>query len=147
MTGLGIFFVAQLIVRGRLADVVFEVPPSTAPGLARLRVRRVLRGVPRGPGPDRLDDPRSPPVTSSPDSVRCPLLLILFRDTLLSIFANVIVTTGDLVRGMIQILGKNADGYVIDVSLNVVKVQNFDKTVAVLLPHARPGVLRQYRKP
>ena len=62
------------------------------------------------------------------------LLLILFRDTLLSMFANIIVTTGDLARvgDWIHVPSSSADGYVIDVSLNVVKVQNFDKTITVL---------------
>ena len=62
------------------------------------------------------------------------VLLIVFRDTLLSMFANVIVTTGDLVRvgDWISVKGSEADGYVTEVSLNVVKVQNFDKTVTSL---------------
>ena len=49
-------------------------------------------------------------------------------------FANVIVTTGDLVRvgDWITVKGSDADGYVTEVSLNVVKVQNFDKTVTSL---------------
>jgi miniconductance mechanosensitive channel len=49
-------------------------------------------------------------------------------------FANVLVTTGDLVRvgDWITVSGSDADGYVVDVSLNVVKVQNFDKTVTTL---------------
>ena len=53
------------------------------------------------------------------------VLLIVFRDTLLSMFANVIVTTGDLVRvgDWISVKGSEADGYVTEVSLNVVKVQ------------------------
>ncbi len=67
-------------------------------------------------------------------SAASAILLILFRDTLLSIFANIIVTTGDLVRegDWIRVQGTDADGYVIDVSLNVIKVQNFDKTISVL---------------
>ncbi len=62
------------------------------------------------------------------------VLLIVFRDTLLSMFANVIVTTGDLVRvgDWIAVKGSDADGYVTEVSLNVVKVQNFDKTITSL---------------
>ena len=62
------------------------------------------------------------------------VLLIVFRDTLLSMFANVIVTTGDLVRvgDWITVKGTDADGYVTDVSLNVVKVQNFDMTITSL---------------
>ena len=67
-------------------------------------------------------------------SAASAILLILFRDTLLSIFANIIVTTGDLARegDWIRVQGTDADGYVIDVSLNVIKVQNFDKTISVL---------------
>ena len=62
------------------------------------------------------------------------VLLILFRDTLLSMFANVIVTTGDLVRegDWIAVDNTDANGYVIDVSLNIVKVQNFDHTITSL---------------
>ena len=62
------------------------------------------------------------------------VLLIVFRDTLLSMFANVIVTTGDLVRvgDWIAVNDTDANGYVIDVSLNVVKVQNWDHTITSL---------------
>lgn len=138
VTGLGIFFVAQLLVRcGRLADVVYSRFPSVdRPGALRGYVSvgsfvvylaalvLIVSTI--------LD--RSPVYFLTGLGAVSALLLILFRDTLLSIFANVIVTTGDLVRvgDWIQIPGKNADGYVIDVSLNVVKVQNFDKTIAVL---------------
>jgi len=62
------------------------------------------------------------------------VLLIVFRDTLLSMFANVIVTTGDLVRegDWIVVNDTDANGYVIDVSLNVVKVQNWNHTITSL---------------
>ena len=62
------------------------------------------------------------------------VLLIVFRDTLLSMFANVVVTTGDLVRegDWIAVNNTDANGYVTDVSLNMVKVQNFDHTITSL---------------
>ena len=62
------------------------------------------------------------------------VLLIVFRDTLLSMFANVIVTTGDLVRvgDWIVVNDTDANGHVIEVSLNVVKVQNWDHTITSL---------------
>ena len=62
------------------------------------------------------------------------VLLIVFRDTLLSMFANVIVTTGDLVRegDWIVVNNTDANGYVINVSLNVVKVQNWNHTITSL---------------
>ena len=138
VTALGIFIIAQLIVRcGRLMDVVYSRFPSVnRPGALRgyvsvgsflVYLTALVLIV-----SEILD--RSPVYFLTGLGAVSAILLILFRDTLLSIFANVIVTTGDLVRvgDWIQIPGKNADGYVIDVSLNVVKVQNFDKTVAVL---------------
>jgi miniconductance mechanosensitive channel len=62
------------------------------------------------------------------------VLLIVFRDTLLSMFANVIVTTGDLVRvgDWIVVNDTDANGHVIEVSLNLVKVQNWDHTITSL---------------
>jgi len=62
------------------------------------------------------------------------VLLIVFRDTLLSMFANVVVTTGDLVRegDWITVNNTDANGYVIDVSLNMVKVQNWNHTITSL---------------
>ncbi len=62
------------------------------------------------------------------------VLLIVFRDTLLSMFANVIVTTGDLVRegDWISVNNTDANGYVTDITLNMLKVQNFDHTITSL---------------
>ena len=133
-----VFFVAQLIVRtANLLDMMYSRLPSVnRPGALRgyvsvgsflvyggalvLMVSAILA--------------KSPVYFLTGLGAVSAILLILFRDTLLSMFANIIVTTGDLARvgDWIHVPSSNADGYVIDVSLNVVKVQNFDKTITVL---------------
>ena len=135
---LAVFFLAQLVVRcGRLLDVVYSRLPSVnRPGALRgyvtvgsflVYITGVIMVV-------SIMMDKSPVVFLTGLGAISAVLLILFRDTLLSMFANVIVTTGDLVRvgDWISMPKSNADGYVIDVSLNVVKVQNFDKTITVL---------------
>lgn len=135
---LAVFFAAQLLARcGRLLDVVYSRFPSiNRPGALRGYVSVAsfviyLAGIVLIVSV--LMD-KSPVYFLTGLGAISAILLILFRDTLLSIFANVIVTTGDLVRlgDWIHVPKSNADGYVIDISLNVVKVQNFDKTITVL---------------
>jgi miniconductance mechanosensitive channel len=65
------------------------------------------------------------------------VILLLFRDTLLSLVASVQLTNNDLVRvgDWIEMPQFNADGDVIDIALNNVKVQNWDKTISVIPTH------------
>ncbi len=65
------------------------------------------------------------------------VILLIFRDTLLSLVAGIQLTTNDLIRvgDWIEMPQFNADGDVVDISLNVVKVQNWDKTVTVIPAH------------
>ncbi len=65
------------------------------------------------------------------------VLLLVFRDTLLSLVAGIQLTTNDLVRvgDWIQMPQFAADGDVIDIGLHAVKVQNWDKTITVIPTH------------
>ncbi len=65
------------------------------------------------------------------------ILLLIFRDTLLSLVASVQLTNNDLIRigDWIEMPQFGADGDVIDISLNNVRVQNFDKTFSVIPTH------------
>ncbi|NEX16554.1 MAG: mechanosensitive ion channel protein MscS [Halochromatium sp.] len=138
ITALLIFAVAQTIVRGfRFGDAYYSSLSSVnregafrgyvtvgsflVYGLAVILILATLMG-------------KSPAYFLTGLGAMSAVLLIVFRDTLLSMFANVIVTTGDLVRvgDWIAVSGTDADGTVTDVSLNVVKVQNFDHTVTSL---------------
>ncbi len=65
------------------------------------------------------------------------IILLLFRDTLLSLVASVQLTNNDLIRvgDWIEMPQFSADGDVIDIALNTVQVQNFDKTISVIPTH------------
>ena len=65
------------------------------------------------------------------------VLLLLFRDTLLSLVAGIQITTNDLIRvgDWIEMSQFEADGDVVDIALNSVKVQNWDLTFSVIPTH------------
>ncbi len=65
------------------------------------------------------------------------IILLLFRDTLLSLVASVQLTNNDLIRvgDWIEMPNFGADGDVIDIALNTVRVQNWDKTISVIPTH------------
>lgn len=65
------------------------------------------------------------------------IFLVIFRDTLLSFVAGVQLVNNDLVRvgDWIQMPQFNADGEVIDIALNVVRVQNWDRTITSIPAH------------
>lgn len=65
------------------------------------------------------------------------IVMLVFRDTLLSLVASVQLTNNDLIRvgDWIEMPQFGADGDVIDIALNTVRVQNFDKTITVIPTH------------
>jgi len=65
------------------------------------------------------------------------IILLIFRDTLLSLVAGIQLVNNDLVRvgDWIEMPQFNADGDVIDISLNVVQVRNWDKTITAIPTH------------
>lgn len=62
------------------------------------------------------------------------VLMLVFKDTILSFVASVQLTNNDMVRigDWIAMPQQNADGFVIDMALHTVKVQNWDKTVTTV---------------
>lgn len=62
------------------------------------------------------------------------VLMLVFRDSLLGLVAGIQLTTNDMVRvgDWIEMPKYGANGDVIDISLNTVKVQNFDKTITMI---------------
>ena len=62
------------------------------------------------------------------------VLLLVFKDTILSLVASVQLSTNDMLRvgDWIEMPQQNADGDVIDIALHTVKVQNFDKTITTI---------------
>ena len=65
------------------------------------------------------------------------VLLLVFRDTLLSLVAGIQLTGNDLIRvgDWIEMPQFDADGDVVDIALNTVKVQNWDRTFTVIPTH------------
>lgn len=62
------------------------------------------------------------------------ILLLVFKDTILGLVASVQMSSNDMVRvgDWVEMPKFNADGDVIDINLNTVKVQNFDKTITTI---------------
>jgi miniconductance mechanosensitive channel len=63
---------------------------------------------------------------------------LVFKDSILGFVAGVQLTTDDMVRlgDWIEMPKYSADGVVIDLSLNTVKVENFDRTITTLPAYA-----------
>jgi miniconductance mechanosensitive channel len=80
---------------------------------------------------------RSPLIFLSGLGAMTAVLLLIFRDTILSLVASVQITGNDMVRvgDWIEMPQYGADGDVIDVALHTVKVQNWDKTITTVPTH------------
>ena len=65
------------------------------------------------------------------------VLILVFRDTILSFVASLQITSNDLVRvgDWIEVQRFGADGDVIDIALHTIKIQNFDKTITTIPTH------------
>jgi len=66
------------------------------------------------------------------------VLMLIFKDSLLGLVAGVQLSSNDMVRvgDWIEMPKYNADGDVIDITLNTVKVRNFDKTITTIPSYA-----------
>jgi miniconductance mechanosensitive channel len=62
------------------------------------------------------------------------VLLLVFRDTILSLVASFQISTNDLVHvgDWLEVPSFSADGDVIDISLHQIKIQNWDKTISIV---------------
>jgi miniconductance mechanosensitive channel len=62
------------------------------------------------------------------------VLLLVFKDTILGFVASIQLSANDMVRvgDWITMPNRGTDGNVIEISLNTVKVQNFDKTISTI---------------
>jgi miniconductance mechanosensitive channel len=65
------------------------------------------------------------------------VLLLVFRDTILSLVASLQLTSNDMVRigDWIEMPKYGADGDVIEIALHTVKIQNWDKTITTIPTH------------
>ncbi len=77
---------------------------------------------------------RSPWIFLSGIGAMTAVLMLVFRDTLLSLTASVQLASNDMLRvgDWIEMPSLGADGDVLEIALHTVKVQNFDKTITTI---------------
>lgn len=77
---------------------------------------------------------RSPLIVLSGLGAMSAVLMLVFKDTILSFTAGVQLSSNDMLRlgDWIEMPQVGADGDVIDIALNTVKVQNWDKTITTI---------------
>ena len=80
---------------------------------------------------------RSPVVFLSGLGALTAVLMLVFRDTILSLVASVQIMSDDMIRigDWVEMPQANADGDVIDIALHTVKIQNWDKTISAIPTH------------
>ncbi len=80
---------------------------------------------------------RSPWLLLSGLGAMTAIILLIFKDTILSLVASIQITQNDMVRvgDWIQMPEYDVDGDVVEVALHTLKVQNWDKTIATIPVH------------
>ena len=80
---------------------------------------------------------RAPVVFLSGVGAAAAALMLVFRNTLVSLAASIQITSNDMVRigDWVEIPHAGADGTVVDIDLHQVKVQNWDKTISTIANH------------
>ena len=65
------------------------------------------------------------------------ILMLVFKDTLLGFVAGIQLSANDMLRpgDWITVPGSNANGIVQEITLNTVKIQNFDNTISTIPPY------------
>lgn len=77
---------------------------------------------------------RSPLILISGLGAAAAVLMLVFQNTLLSLVASVQISAGQLIRigDWVEMRQQNADGFVIDIALHTVRIQNWDKTITTV---------------
>ena len=77
---------------------------------------------------------KSPLVLLTGFGAMTAVLMLVFKDTLLSLVASLQLSSNDMLRvgDWIEMPSQNVDGDVIDISLHTIKVQNWDKTISTI---------------
>src|SRR5690606_2672008 len=77
---------------------------------------------------------RSPLFFLSAFGAMTAILLLIFKDTILGLVASVQISANDVIRvgDWVEMPKFNADGDVIGINLNTVKIRNWDKTITAI---------------
>lgn len=81
---------------------------------------------------------KSPKLLLSGIGAATAVILLVFQDTILGLVASVQLSSNNMVKigDWISMPKYGADGDVLEISLNTVKVQNWDKTIVTIPPYA-----------
>lgn len=81
---------------------------------------------------------KSPTVLLTSLGAIAAVLLLVFRDTILGFVSSIQLSANQMVKpgDWISMPGRNTDGIVQEITLNTVKVQNWDKTISTLPTYA-----------
>ncbi|RHJ87707.1 mechanosensitive ion channel family protein [Parabacteroides sp. AM08-6] len=65
------------------------------------------------------------------------ILMLVFKDTILGFVAGIQLSANDMLRpgDWVTVPGSNANGIVQEITLNTVKIQNFDNTISTIPPY------------
>lgn len=77
---------------------------------------------------------RDPTILLTGLGAMAAVLLLIFKDTILGFVASIQLSANEMVKigDWIEMKSHGADGTVIDITLNTVKVQNWDKTISTI---------------
>jgi miniconductance mechanosensitive channel len=80
---------------------------------------------------------KSPVLLLSGIGAMMAVILLIFKDTILSLVASIQIRANDLIKigDWITMPKFDADGDVIDIALHTVKIQNFDRTITTIPTH------------
>ena len=80
---------------------------------------------------------QSPLVFLSGVGALTAVLMLIFRDTILSLVASIQIMSNDMIRigDWVSMPQANTDGDVIEIALHTVKIQNWDKTISTIPTH------------
>lgn len=138
---LTVFFVARALFKA--LDVSLEVYNQRATEMAELKSRSIKSYIQLGQivvGVSAvvvmiaaLAD-KSPLIVLSGFGAMSAVLMLVFQDTIKSFTAGLQIEGNDMLRvgDWIEVPQAGADGAVIDIALNTVKVQNWDKTIVTI---------------
>ena len=133
-----VFILAVAAFLNALNDIYNTLPMAEGRSIkAYLQVMGIVVYVLGGIAVVAILFDKSPWVFLSGIGAMTAVLLLIFKDTILSLVASLQIGSYDLVKvgDWIEMSKYGADGDVIDISLHTVKVQNFDKTIVTIPTH------------
>jgi len=136
-----VVFTLALAASGLLSAVndVYSATPraQTRPIKSYLQLAKLLVFVLAGVLVVAILVERSPLLLLSGLGAMAAVLMLVFKDTILSLVASVQLSGHDMLRvgDWIEMPALQADGDVIDIALHTVKVQNWDKTITTIPTH------------